>query len=85
MFFEEVLPLLRNGARAQRQGWNGTGLWVELQKPDSNSKMTLPYFYLTYPPKGDGTPETRVPWTPSITDILSGDWEASTMPGIGST
>lgn len=85
MLFEEVLPLLRKGARAHRQGWNGKGLSVELQLPDANSKMTLPYFFLTYPPKAVGAPPVRVPWVPSITDIFADDWEALTMPGIGPT
>lgn len=69
MKFSEALDLCKSGAQIQRNGWNGKGLWVSIQKPDENSFMTLPYLYLSYP---DGQ---RVPWLASQTDILSEDWE----------
>lgn len=28
-------------------GWNGKGQFLEIQMPDENSKMTLPYIYIT--------------------------------------
>jgi hypothetical protein len=49
MDFGEALKLLKQGKKVAREGWNGKGLWLELQKPDEYSKMTLPYVYLNYP------------------------------------
>ena len=40
--FGEALNKLRSGQKVQRMGWNGKGLWLELQMPDEHSKMTLP-------------------------------------------
>lgn len=56
------------GARAQRAGWNGKNMWVALQRPDENSKMTLPYLYMF---TADGN---LVPWLISQTDALAEDW-----------
>ena len=60
---------LQNGDRVRREGWNGKGMWLELQKPDDNSKMTLPYVYMSNA-QGD-----LVPWLCSQTDLLATDWE----------
>jgi hypothetical protein len=60
---------LQNGDRVRREGWNGKGMWLELQKPDDNSKMTLPYVYMSTA-QGD-----LVPWLCSQTDLLATDWE----------
>jgi hypothetical protein len=50
-------------------------MWIELQRPDINSKMTMPYLFLAYP---DGR---TVPWLASQTDLLSGDWDVrGTVP-----
>lgn len=68
MTFGMALSRLRMGKKLQRDGWNGKGLWIELQKPDANSKMTEPYLYLNYPAGN------RVPWAPSQTDVLAEDW-----------
>ena len=68
MNFGDAITLLKAGHKMQRSGWNGKGLWVELQKPDDNSKMTLPYLFLNYP---DGR---TVPWLASQTDVLEEDW-----------
>lgn len=69
--FSWALTQLKNGLRIHRDGWNGKGMWLELQKPDENSKMTLPYVFLTYP---DGR---TVPWLASQTDLLESDWNSS--------
>ena len=60
--------------KIQRQGWNGTGLYVKMQRPDANSKMTLPYLYIEYPSDHKVTPGAKCPWLASQTDILSDDW-----------
>ena len=66
--FEDALPLLKQGKRIYRKGWNGKDMYLELQEPDENSKMTLPYIYMK---TADGH---LVPWFASQTDLLSGDW-----------
>lgn len=74
MKFGEALTLLEVGLQVARQGWNGKGMWVELQRPDTNSKMTLPYLFLSYP---DGR---TVPWLASQTDLLESDWMLYVKP-----
>jgi len=72
--FGEALVALKNGQKVARAGWNGKGLWLELQRPDAHSKMTLPYIYLNYPDDAANTPGARVPWLASQTDVLAEDW-----------
>jgi hypothetical protein len=75
MDFGDALRFLKAGSRVARDGWNGKGLWLELQRPDAGSKMTLPYVYLNYPDDARNTPGARVPWLASQTDMLAEDWE----------
>lgn len=63
---------LRDGKRVRRSGWNGKGMYLELQVPDAHSKMTLPYVYMRTV-QGD-----LVPWLCSQTDLLSVDWGLAT-------
>lgn len=73
--FGNALLHLKQGGKVSRRGWNGKGLWLELQRPDAHSKMTLPYIYINYPMDAQNTPGARVPWVASQSDILSEDWE----------
>lgn len=66
--FSEALEALLKGKKVYREGWNGRGQFLTLQRPDSGSKMTLPYIYITTV-QGD-----LVPWIASQTDLLSEDW-----------
>lgn len=68
MHFGEALEHLKSGNKVTRPGWNGKGMWLKLQEPDENSKMTLPYIYMSTV-TGD-----LVPWLASQTDILAEDW-----------
>ena len=68
MEFGAALSHLKAGSRVTRKGWNGKGQFLELQVPDENSKMTLPYIFITTV-QGD-----RVPWLASQTDLLATDW-----------
>lgn len=68
MDFSEALKLVKQGERISRANWNGKGQFVEMQTPDENSKMGLPYLYIT---TVDGK---RVPWLASQTDLLAEDW-----------
>lgn len=67
--FGYALAALKDGQRVSRPGWNGKGMYLELQVPDENSKMTLPYIYM-FTAQGD-----LVPWLASQTDMLAEDWE----------
>ncbi len=64
-----AIKQMRNGNAVTRVGWNGPGQHIKLQRPDDNSKMTLPYIYISTV-QGD-----LVPWLASQTDILATDWE----------
>lgn len=72
--FGDALHLLKLGKKLARSGWNGKGLWLELQVPDANSKMTLPYIFMSYPQDAQNTPGAMVPWLASQTDMLAEDW-----------
>lgn len=77
MNFGHALEALKAGQSVQRSGWNGKDLKLTLQRPDANSKMTLPYIYMEYPTHvaNPGAPAgARVPWLASQTDVLAEDW-----------
>jgi hypothetical protein len=73
--FGQALVWLKKGKAVSRSGWNGKGMWLLLQTPDANSKMTLPYIYIEYPKGHPAYPNgSRVPWLASQTDLLAEDW-----------
>ena len=72
--FGAAIEALKAGEKVSRSGWNGVGLWLELQVPDAHSKMTLPYICMCCPDNAKNTPGARVPWLASQTDILAEDW-----------
>lgn len=69
--FGEVLHHLRVGDKVSRMGWNGKGMYIQLQVPDENSKMQQPYIFMS---PADGK---LVPWLASQTDLLAEDWYIS--------
>lgn len=69
MNFGKALEALKEGKKVARSGWNGKDMWLELQVPDSGSKMTLPYIYMKT------ACDNLVPWLASQTDVLSEDWD----------
>ena len=78
MNFGKALTELKNGNRVKRKGWNGDGIFLALQVPDKNSKMTQPYIYidtLGLKTNNPNAPKGRVPWLASQTDMLAEDWE----------
>ena len=78
MDFGKALENLKAGKKVVRKGWNGKGIFLELQKPDKNSKMTQPYIYidtLGLDTTNPNAPKGRVPWLASQTDMLSDDWK----------
>jgi len=69
--FSAALFALKSKLRVYRKGWNGKGMWLALQTPDANSKMKLPYIYMSTA-TGD-----LVPWVASQTDLLADDWHVA--------
>lgn len=75
--FGMALEELKAGRRVHRKGWNGKGIFLELQRPDENSKMTHPYIYIDttgLETDNPDAPKDRVPWLASQTDMLAEDW-----------
>jgi len=78
MNFGDALEQLKRGGKLQRKGWNGKGIFIEIQNPDENSKMTAPYIYIdTAGLETDNNlaPKSLVPWLASQTDMLANDWQ----------
>ena len=77
MTFGDAIESLKQGFKVAREGWNGKGIFLELQVPDENSKMSSPYIYIdTTGLQTDNVnaPKSRVPWLASQTDMLGEDW-----------
>lgn len=77
MNFGQALEALKEGKRVARRGWNGKGIYIELQRPDAHSKMTLPYLYIVTVDLISDNPDSPrglAPWMASQTDMLSEDW-----------
>ena len=69
MNIAEAYWALVGGQRVRRSGWNGKGMWLKMQEPDANSKMTVPYTYMKT------ADDQLVPWLCSQTDFYAEDWE----------
>ena len=84
--FEEALASLKSGAKIERAGWNGRGMFIFLQKGYPNG---IPINKNTAEATGleEGTvcrflpyimmktaDNAFVPWLASQTDILAEDW-----------
>ena len=75
--FGRAIKALLSGKRVARKGWNGRGIFIELQVPDEYSKMTHPYIYMDMTglqTTNPDAPKDRVPWLASQTDMLATDW-----------
>lgn len=68
MNFGEAIEAMKEGRKVSRKGWNGRGMWLAIQIPDTMSKMQLPYIYMST------AQEELVPWLASQSDMLSEDW-----------
>ena len=78
MDFGKAIESLKEGKKVRRKGWNGNGIFIELQVPDKDSKMTHPYIFIdttNLQTNNPDAPKNRVPWLASQTDILANDWE----------
>lgn len=80
--FEWALMHLKNGAKIQRKGWNGKGIFVymvprgiydtctEATSKEFGDKVQYePYFAIK------NVKDTINTWVPSISDLLANDWE----------
>lgn len=77
MNFGQAIEALKMGRKVARSGWNGQGIFLELQTPDEHSKMMQPYIYidtLNLLTTNPNAPKGRVPWFASQTDMLADDW-----------
>ena len=66
--FSRALHTLKQGGKVARAGWNGKGMYIDMQVPDENSKMGRPYLFIK------SVDDKLVPWLPSQTDLLAEDW-----------
>jgi hypothetical protein len=69
MNFGQALESCKSFKRVQRLGWNGKGMWIELQVPDAQSKMGHPYLYMS------DVNGKLFPWNPNQLDMLAEDWQ----------
>jgi len=77
MNFGEAIESLKEGNKVARKGWNGKGIFIELQRPDAPSKMTSPYIFIDttgLQSSNEYAPRSLVPWLASQTDMLAEDW-----------
>ena len=77
MNFGLAIEAMRKGRKVSRSGWNGKGIFIELQRPTDLSKMTSPYIFINttgLQTDNDDAPKSLVPWIASQTDMLADDW-----------
>jgi hypothetical protein len=74
MNFGGAIAHLKNGSKVARDGWNGKGIFIELQTPDEHSKMTQPYIFINTMGLQNENAKGLVPWLASQTDMLAEDW-----------
>lgn len=67
--FGHAIVALKAGCSVARSGWNGKGMYLDLQTPTDTSKITLPYIYMKT------ACNNYVPWLASQTDVLANDWQ----------
>lgn len=85
MTFGLTIEALRMGKKAARAGWNGKGIHIELQVPDTHSKMSSPYIFIDttgLQTSNPDAPKSRVPWLASQTDMLAEDWQIVEFPWV---
>jgi len=66
IYFEDALKAMRAGKSVRLTKWQDD-VFISIQHPDANSKMTAPYFYVT-------SRFGMVPWIPTMIEMLSEEW-----------
>lgn len=79
MDFGDVIKEMKKNPEKKfaRKGWNGKGIYIQMQVPDEHSANTLPYIYIVTDKLDSNNPDAprgRVPWLASQTDMLCDDW-----------
>ncbi len=64
--FSEALIALKQSKRVKLRKWSDD-VYLKIQLPDSNSKMTHQYIYVT-------SRFGLVPWNPTQVELLSNEW-----------
>jgi Protein of unknown function (DUF2829) len=72
MNFGQAIEVLKKGGKVARKGWNGKGMFADVQFPDENSKMTHPYIVMHIPECEEGW--RALPWQPAQVDVFAEDW-----------
>lgn len=65
--FEDAFKKLKKGEKIRLTKWK-SDVYISLQVPDANSKMTAPYMYVT-------SRYGKAPWMPTQIEIMSDQWE----------
>lgn len=69
MNFGEALELMKQDKKVCRTGWNGTGMYVKLNKPIDFEFSVLNQFFTI-----KNTRNSFDTWVPSVSDIIAEDW-----------
>jgi hypothetical protein len=64
--FEDAIKAMRAGKTARLDQWE-EDVFISIQVPDANSKMSAPYFYVT-------SRFGMVPWIPTMIEMLTEEW-----------
>ncbi len=64
--FGLAIEAMRKGMSAILPHWSGD-VFIQIQTPDTHSKMTAPYFYVS-------SRYGQVPWIPTMVEMLSDEW-----------
>ena len=67
MDFGQALMMLKNKTSVRLPQWK-SDVYISIQFPDENSKMTHEYMYVT-------SRYGLVPWNPTQIELLSKEWE----------
>lgn len=64
--FGDAIEVMQSGGKVKLPKWTDD-VFISIQNPDENSKMTAPYFYVT-------SRFGMVPWIPTMIEMLSDKW-----------
>ena len=66
IYFEDAIKAMRAGKKVRLAAWTAD-VFISIQEPDRNSKMTARYFYVT-------SRFGMVPWIPTMIEMLTEEW-----------
>jgi hypothetical protein len=65
--FSDAINMMEDGESVRLPHWK-PDVFISIQHPDENSKMTAPYFYVT-------SRFGMVPWIPTMIEMFEKRWE----------